>query len=302
MLAGIFLNMCVCGMLFRDLEYLPKSKSKRKKRNKKRNKNKKKRRKSNGGGSLRSGRSSGSAMPSVEDLRAILEGGDICSQLAREELCECPRLSSSLVDLPTYLNSGERLPDELVNALAGDREACRAILRGYQAGIEPRVSQDRTGLLSADNMAVEVGDKGTAPHATPEDDEPAGVKLKRKVSSLFARPSKSILKNPEDVAATDAVGSSEEDHLHHPSAVPEEHQSQHFHRTTMNMYHLRMRRQSLTYRRAMLSTNRYRLRASSCPDIYRNSMSTIAQEEDYEDGVSRCCCLCLKGFLQDLCR
>lgn len=40
-----------------------------------------------------------------------------------------------------------------------------------------------------------------------------------------------------------------------------------------------MHRHSLTYRGAMLNINRYRLRASSCPDILRNSMTTIAQEE-----------------------
>lgn len=30
----------------------------------------------------------------------------------------------------------------------------------------------------------------------------------------------------------------------------------------------------------MLNIGRYRLRASSCPDIYRNSMTTIAEEKD----------------------
>uniref|UniRef100_A0A8W7P2Y5 Major facilitator superfamily (MFS) profile domain-containing protein n=1 Tax=Anopheles coluzzii TaxID=1518534 RepID=A0A8W7P2Y5_ANOCL len=42
---------------------------------------------------------------------------------------------------------------------------------------------------------------------------------------------------------------------------------------------LRMHRHSLTYRGAMLNIQRYRLRASSCPDIYRNSMTTIAKEK-----------------------
>lgn len=42
-----------------------------------------------------------------------------------------------------------------------------------------------------------------------------------------------------------------------------------------------MHRHSLTYRGAMLNINRYRLRASSCPDIYRNSMTTIAKEKNY---------------------
>lgn len=40
---------------------------------------------------------------------------------------------------------------------------------------------------------------------------------------------------------------------------------------------IKMHRRSLTYRGAMLNINRYRLRASSCPDIYRNSMTTIAK-------------------------
>ncbi|KAK8746989.1 hypothetical protein OTU49_016933, partial [Cherax quadricarinatus] len=39
-------------------------------------------------------------------------------------------------------------------------------------------------------------------------------------------------------------------------------------------------RQSMTYRGAMLNIHRYRLRASSCPDIYRNSIITIAKSQD----------------------
>lgn len=42
---------------------------------------------------------------------------------------------------------------------------------------------------------------------------------------------------------------------------------------------LRIHRRSVSYRGAMLNINRYRLRASSCPDIYRNSMTTIAKEK-----------------------
>lgn len=48
---------------------------------------------------------------------------------------------------------------------------------------------------------------------------------------------------------------------------------------TAYLKNLRMHRRSLTYRGAMLNINRYRLRASSCPDIYRNSMTTIAKEK-----------------------
>ncbi|XP_037945334.1 uncharacterized protein LOC119677850 [Teleopsis dalmanni] len=42
---------------------------------------------------------------------------------------------------------------------------------------------------------------------------------------------------------------------------------------------MRIHRNSIHYRGAMLNTHRYHLRASSCPNIYRNSMTTIAKEE-----------------------
>lgn len=48
---------------------------------------------------------------------------------------------------------------------------------------------------------------------------------------------------------------------------------------------MRVHRNSIHYRGAMLNTHRYRLKASSCPNIYRNSMTTIAKEDE----VSRRC-------------
>lgn len=42
---------------------------------------------------------------------------------------------------------------------------------------------------------------------------------------------------------------------------------------------MRIHRNSIHYRGAMLSTHRYRLRTSSCPNIYRNSMTTLAQQD-----------------------
>ena len=49
---------------------------------------------------------------------------------------------------------------------------------------------------------------------------------------------------------------------------------------SMYLHRLRLRRQSMTYRGAMLNIPRYRLRSSnSCPDIFKNSMTTLAAEE-----------------------
>lgn len=43
---------------------------------------------------------------------------------------------------------------------------------------------------------------------------------------------------------------------------------------------MRIHRNSINYRGALLNTHRYRLRASSCPNIFRNSMTTIAKEDE----------------------
>lgn len=51
-------------------------------------------------------------------------------------------------------------------------------------------------------------------------------------------------------------------------------------RNSHHLQHMRIHRHAMNYRGAMLNTHRYRLKASSCPDIYRNSMTTLAKEEE----------------------
>lgn len=43
---------------------------------------------------------------------------------------------------------------------------------------------------------------------------------------------------------------------------------------------IRVHRNSVMYRGAALNLHKYRLRASSCPNIYRNSMITLAKENE----------------------
>lgn len=43
---------------------------------------------------------------------------------------------------------------------------------------------------------------------------------------------------------------------------------------------IRVHRNSVMYRGAVLNLRKYRLRASSCPDIYTNSMITLAKENE----------------------
>ena len=91
--AGLFLNMCICGTLFRDLEVT------------KRQRQPKQLRRSISNASSSAAVNAG--MPEVEELRSLLEKGDISVLFSQEELNDCPRLSSSLVHLPTYITSEE---------------------------------------------------------------------------------------------------------------------------------------------------------------------------------------------------
>lgn len=51
-------------------------------------------------------------------------------------------------------------------------------------------------------------------------------------------------------------------------------------RNSHHFQHMRIHRKAMNYRNAMLNTHRYHLKASSCPNIFRNSMTTLAKEEE----------------------
>lgn len=42
---------------------------------------------------------------------------------------------------------------------------------------------------------------------------------------------------------------------------------------------IRFRKNSIGYRGAMLNIHKYKMKASSCPDLYKNSMATLENEE-----------------------
>lgn len=217
-----------------------------------------------------------SSMPEVDELRTILESGDITALFSLEELRECPRLSSSLVNLPTYLHCDEPLPDEVINALSRNKAAHKLILEHF-----PNSLLARSISVEQEDLSRPAKDNQNSKKATV--DEKKTINLRRKVSSLFnkSKPLRPILKKP-------STSTEPEEPLDPPAAddvaasVP----------APYYLNHLRVRKQSLTYRGAMLSIPRYRLRASSCPDIYRNSMTTIAAIEVDND---TCCQRTISG-------
>eukprot|EP00095_Tigriopus_kingsejongensis_P011825 snap_masked-scaffold1818_size27096-processed-gene-0.5 protein:Tk11825 transcript:snap_masked-scaffold1818_size27096-processed-gene-0.5-mRNA-1 annotation:"PREDICTED: uncharacterized protein LOC100881530" len=273
-LAGILLNMCVCGMMFKDLEWTVRARKLKKKNRTK------------GSQTSMSSSQATLAMPPLEELKILLEHGDVNELFSHEELQECPRLYSSLIDIPTFISNGEKLPNEVISALSKNQRAYELISHNYPEVLS-RSNSDEESLQ---------GLRGHERQSSVPNDEPTGVKLKRKVSSLFRKtPKQSILKRPKTTDSNHQSGGNSV-----AIAIPEAvNDMLHHHQRTLN--HLRIRRQSLTYRGAMLHINKYRLRASSCPDIYRNSMTSIAQVDD-EDPMVVLFFKGLKSFLLECCQ
>jgi len=268
-LSGVFLNMTICGMLFRDLPALTL------------------RRKLGRGNSSRSLTSNSGGMPEIDKLRLALETGDV-SFLIEEEVEE-PRLASSLITIPTYIKNASKLPEDVLTLLANNRQTYNYIQDNFPDSL--------TLTKSVSDYRLEDMKEIKLPEPEPEPEEgekeksvSTGVKLKRRVSSMIR--TKSILKKktPESISSkpgpaletpvleTPLLDSVSEDN--HADSVLRTEQK------TQRLHNLRFRRQSLTYRGACLSTPRYHMRASSCPDIYKNSIGNLTEVE--EDCLTEC--------------
>ncbi|XP_063240304.1 monocarboxylate transporter 12-like [Bacillus rossius redtenbacheri] len=231
-LAGVFLNMTVCGALMRDLEWTQ-ARSKRQRRDRKaRNRERRSRHQSQ---SLRTQTSSQTSSAlvldpaHVEEIKKLLERGELSEAvLPRPQdpaekqaaaIGDQPRLCSSLVSLPTFLRGagagGEVPPEALEQLLRDNQQLCQALLR----------ARGGDAVLGR-------------PHQEPREEAcrvwVAGCGRSSSERSLGA----------------------------------------------CHLRGIRMHRNSISYRGAMLNIHKYRIRASSCPDIYRNSMITITKADD----------------------
>lgn len=156
------------------------------------------------------------------------------------------RQFSSLVSLPTYVRNGEKVPLEVLELLSSHKNIYHVLMHNYPGLLTPSRSFSDSGRLNKHQQ---------------ED----------KLEPLLVSPTeKKPITNDPDAALLYWLRRNQQNKQHlgpHPRKLP------------AYLRDLRVHRLSLTYRGAMLNINRYRLRASSCPDIYRNSMTTIAKEK-----------------------
>lgn len=102
LLAGIFLNMCVCGALMRDLEWTT-HRAKQKRKNRAKNKN------GTSYDSFSVTASNNAASIPIEEDEAVGWNERLAEAVAEDD----PHLFSSLINLPTFVNSGEKVKSTL---------------------------------------------------------------------------------------------------------------------------------------------------------------------------------------------
>ena len=221
-LSAIFLNMIVCGMMFREMKWMKKISR------------------------TSSSRSITSQMPEIEELRQALESGDVSELINDKE--EEVMVASSLLTIPTYIKDPSKLPEQVLVNIIENKQTYDFIVDNY-----PEALKD---VNSCENIKQQQATESKKPEP-----ESKSVKLKRRVSSLIKGGQKSILKKQVSTDEDRAVK------RRNPDKVED-------------LKTMKIRRQSMTFRKQNDPRVKKRVRSSSCPDIYK-SLST---EDDDDDG------------------
>ncbi|KAF5289772.1 hypothetical protein FQA39_LY03689 [Lamprigera yunnana] len=286
LLAGTFLNMCVCGTLMREPEWLAVEEQ-----NKALSIGKRSIKNASSIGTL-SGRSiSESDFPGVEEIRKLLKNGEkpeyILQTLATsmdpnspEEPIPRERFRSE-VNLPTFVKKSETVPLEVLEQLSANKRLYNVILENYPTLLSCRSTSDKglnkiqeeVGAITARvpvrmSMKLKRADKQTSPtkyreltkNSMPIDNEVQQPLLTENDVKIIpkARVSPPPFKRVDSYILSRTC-----------APIP-----RHY------LKNIKLHKNSVMYRGAMLNIPRYRLRASSCPDIYRNSMITLAQDNE----------------------
>ena len=222
-LSGIFLNLILCGLMFREPDW---------------------RRRISRASSARS-----LSSPEIEELRAALQSGDVSDLLTEEK--EEVRIASSLVTIPTYIKDLNKLPQHILAKMVQNKQTYDFILENYPECLKDIQSVESFTTLKATEEATDKEKHSNHSKAKTEGESKSG-KLKKRVTSLMKVRQKPLEPPPSS-----------------SRAVTEK----------IDLQNLKVRRQSMTYRGATLST-RNRLRSSSCPDIYKNARSEDDDEEE----------------------
>ncbi|XP_013140344.1 PREDICTED: monocarboxylate transporter 14-like [Papilio polytes] len=262
LLAGTLLNMCVCGALMRDPEWLTIKQVRERRLSKSRSG------RSSSIGSM-SSRSLGgeSLFLTPEELKALLKSGQSPDYTYK-------RIHSD-IHLPTFVAQNEKVPVEVIEKLMTNKRLYNIILQNYPDLITRRRSEENLNIEGSEHdknepaqlpvtVTVKMSNKNE-----PETNKERTERKEKNQNNKEAKPNTNIdnieKKKPK---------------------LPVQQTNWLSRQISMDHHYLRdmpLYRNTIMHRGAMMNIPRYKLRASSLPDIYRNSMWSLGTESD--DGM-----------------
>ncbi|XP_053594976.1 uncharacterized protein LOC103573997 [Microplitis demolitor] len=298
-LAGLFLNLAVCGCLMRDLEWTTvraKAKCEERKRNRERKRTS--RLQSSSVDSFSASLSINTTTQTPHTIGNSVSANPVDTDCLRRINKEDNngKLFSSLLTLPTFLKNGDQVPLEVLDLLSTRKDVYNVLMHNYPRLLTSSRSISDSATLN-DPMINCPTVKTGSPHSlnTPQinqyrknqqpkqqnqqqhQQQHTTEKFNNSVKLNSDKIFNSEQQDNDDIAFNIAylwwLNKNKADCSLKRSATLEAHRRV----APAYLRNVRVHRHSLTYRGAMLNINRYRLRASSCPDIYRNSMTTIAK-------------------------
>ncbi|CAF4861441.1 unnamed protein product [Pieris macdunnoughi] len=304
LLAGTILNMCVCGALMRDPDWLIVKEAREKKGAKTRH------RKSSSAGSV-SSRSVGgeSAFLNIDELNDLLKSGEspeyildtltttlaeakqlaVTTQMNAEQSC---KRTHSDIQLPTFIQRHDKIPTEVIERLMKNKKLYRIILENYPHLITRRRSEENlhVDIVDKNNVDEPVPMKVTVMAKRPKEEDKSKTTKKSSDAPDSSKPTRSQ-DNPKTIPKSETKtsvvdykkdnnmsiekGTQEKIHVNkdHPKTLPttaswisRQFNTDHHYLRDMPLY-----RNTIMHRGAMMNIPRYKLRASSLPDIYKNS-------------------------------
>ncbi|GJQ72426.1 hypothetical protein Trydic_g3503 [Trypoxylus dichotomus] len=279
LLAGTFFNMCVCGCLMRDPDWMIEE-SRLSKSSKK----------SSISSTSVSGRSFAEDFPDIDELRDLLKDGKdnayllqtLATSINSMENAKVKNIHRSDISLPTFIKQNEKVPLEVLQQLSSNTKLYNVILENYPSLLACRSTSDNRlnklhNISEDDPLRVPVTVSMKIKKDNPKEEEQNPKQRTKKLVHQQSLPSK----GHEPVVNVERKNSLD----HNTLKALQRSDSvgwllKHLGTNTHNNFkNIRLHRNSLMYRGAMMNIHKYHLRASSCPDIYRNSMITLTQSE-----------------------
>ncbi|KOX77337.1 Monocarboxylate transporter 12 [Melipona quadrifasciata] len=305
LLAGTFFNMIVCGTVMRDPEWWIIEQEKQNGATPRKSTTKSE--------CDRSSVSPVDEFPGVEELRRMLKSGHTPEYLLQilSTTTEDPQAANgdvkfrSVVNLPTFVKHNEKVPVEVLESLSSNPRLYKVILENYPNLLSCRSCSDK---MLQDSTA-EVGNKSVvtmsmrikqAPDEPKHDNSYAtnNIHSGSACNTIKNHIAKKISKKESE--EVNPLLTKELEHTMNEGRKSKSVSKQRigelncrvvrtdslpwlrkqFNTNTHYFKDIRVHRNSVMYRGAALNLHKYRLRASSCPDIYRNSMTTLAKENE----------------------